>query len=64
MVEDSLKKNDLECACHFMAKCLALVEVLDKTGKIEDTDRDIFEQLRKRVSSDLREQMMAAISTK
>jgi hypothetical protein len=54
MVEESLAKNDLECACHFMAKCLTLIRVLEKSNEIKDHDREIFEQLRKRVSSNLK----------
>lgn len=63
MVEDSLAHNELETAVHFMAKSLMLMRVLEKTEQIKPKDIQLFDALRKKVSSNLKDQMMNAIAS-
>ena len=48
-----------------MAKAVALMKVLDQEDQIiKDSDRLVFEGLRKQLSNTLRDKMLQAISSK
>lgn len=57
MVEKALNDNNLETAVHFMSKSIALIKVLDKDGHIKENDMLLFNQLRKSISSSLKDEI-------
>ena len=58
--------SDIEGATVGMARALAVMKVLDQSdsGILKDSDRDIFEGLRKQVSLKLKDLMIISVNKK
>jgi hypothetical protein len=65
-IQDCLADDRSEDATYFMAKAMALIKVLSdaKHNVIKENDREIYEGVRKQLSSNLRDKMLTAIAKK